>query len=482
MSSSVDTDDVVRIDESGIAVTKRFAPDEFPVPAIRFEIDSSHDDPVTVRLTEDVPDSFPMDAVGFHPDYHSDQWTAYQDNRVEFTGEIEPDTSLVTVYGIRIDDEFDPSQFLTEPSISCVDSVGDNQSDTDGEADPAAVDDVIPEDRNEVVKTMLSDDRNLPGLDESADEADAESGADTDVGIELDIDAAAERVAEKQSTESAPDGGIARDTVEASATVTDRSDESPDTIERSDSGGTDGIRSPVHDETSDVTSGEADSDEGQGSISSEAVGDALASAIRTDAIADDDLRTIRRALEIDSGSAATAKVDHLQSRVEEVAAYAGAMEEFLNEEGTGMDLIEDVRAELSSVRRDVDAVQTDLDESDDTIGSLEDAIETVETTVSDLESTVSTVDSELESVSSSVENLDDSMADSVDRLDSVESTQSSLEEAVDSLDTDVAAVTDDLDELNSTVSEVESNLAAVREDVTDIVEWRDQLGSMFTED
>jgi len=117
MNSTADTDDTIEISADGIAVRKTFTADEFPVPAIRFEIESDRDNPVTLQLSEDIPESFPMDKVGFHPDYHSDDWTAYQDNHVEFTAALEPGDQLVTVYGIQLDDESRATEFLTEPLV-----------------------------------------------------------------------------------------------------------------------------------------------------------------------------------------------------------------------------------------------------------------------------------------------------------------------------------------------------------------------------
>lgn len=210
MSSTVDTEDVVTVSDEGIAVRKEFSPDEFPVPAIRFEIVSSRDEAVTVRLSEEIPESFSMDGVGFHPEYHSDQWTAYQDHRVEFTGTVEPDSPLVTVYGVRLDDVSEGGQFMTEPSIVDVRPEGTDAStpDDDDRAEDATIEDIVSTDRDQVVKDMLSGDSDgVPGLgaDASAGDAAEASDADAEPSIELDIDAAAERVKDMDDGSSASD-------------------------------------------------------------------------------------------------------------------------------------------------------------------------------------------------------------------------------------------------------------------------------------
>ncbi|WP_254862629.1 hypothetical protein [Halovivax gelatinilyticus] len=487
MSSSADTDGVVTVEESGVRVTKRFAPDEFPVPAIRFEIDSSHDEPVVVRLGETIPESFPMDAVGFHPEYHSDQWTAFQNHRVEFEGTVDPDSSLVTVYGIRIDDDFDPEPFLTEPTIDEVDT----KSASTTEADPDALEEVIPEDRNEVVKSILSDDsEELPGLD--SDESD-ESSSD-DQSIELDIDAAAERVANQRGG----DEDVKTDSSDPSDETTVEFDDS--SVSEPESQPSDEADDDTDDGESDETSGVADPDPSPSGESTESltpteVASSLATAIRSEEIDTDDLQTIRDALEPTSEPISAVKVEHLQNRVEEVAAYSNALETFLEEEGTGAQVIERVTSELESIRSDIDALESELEKSSSSVDSVEQSVDSLTDTMSALESSVSenttsidTVESRLDSLAELTETIESSVgeldgkADGLDEdLSSLETTVSAVESDVGSVTSDIESVTDDIEELDTSVEELESDLESVRTDVSDIVEWRAQLGSMFSE-
>ncbi|OYR86715.1 hypothetical protein DJ72_01870, partial [Halorubrum distributum] len=92
------------VDEDGIRVEKSFTDDAFPVPAVMYTLSSHREDPVRVRIVDRIPESFPMDRVGFHPEYESENWTAYKDHRVEFERVIDPDESVETVFGIRDDD------------------------------------------------------------------------------------------------------------------------------------------------------------------------------------------------------------------------------------------------------------------------------------------------------------------------------------------------------------------------------------------
>ena len=590
MSSTADAGDVVEVSDEGITVTKRYTPDEFPVPAVRFEITSEHDEPVDVRLSEDIPESFPMDGVGFHPEYHSDQWTAFQDHHVEFTGTIEPDDSLVTVYGVRLGEDDDGGQFLTEPTIVDVRSPDSSESEADdGEEveEETTIDDIVSEDRNQVVKDMLSGDSSgIPGLgdDESesaSPETEAAAELDLDLGdvdtepvdeeeeiddeppdidvdfapddgetaaddssepdtnepsIELDIDAAAERVADADGP---------------SETVESDDDSDSPTVEADISGADSDMEgSAVSDPTGSVH--ESVESSSPDAFSSEEVAPTLAEEIRSGTVADDDIETIRAALEGSPSGTDLAKVDHLQSRVESVAAYAGALEEFLDENGTGRQLIEEFKTdlesldeELSSLADRVDATEstvnsveetvqavsssvdemdskveslaTDLGETDETVSMVDERVDSVEADLTDLDDDVTDLDDdvtdldedvtdldddvtdlggEVTDIDDTVTDLDDTVGDLDDTVGDLDDTVGHLDEDVDELDDELASVSttvdgvaETVDEVSETVVDVEDEVAdlsedvdSVRADVTDIVEWRDQLGSMFSDD
>lgn len=117
MPDTADSQEAVEVETDGVTVRKTLVTEEFPVPTVRFELESARDIAVTVRLREYVPNEFSMDAIGFHPDYESDNWTAYQDRRIEFVRDLEPDETAVTIYGIRSEDDADLAAFMVEPEI-----------------------------------------------------------------------------------------------------------------------------------------------------------------------------------------------------------------------------------------------------------------------------------------------------------------------------------------------------------------------------
>ncbi|WP_101297304.1 AAA family ATPase [Halegenticoccus soli] len=181
MSQGPDPDEVVTVSDEGVTVEKTFVADEFPVPAVAFTIRSERSEPVDVRVTDAIPESFPMEHVGFHPDFENDNWTAYTDHRVEYSRTLEPGESVRTVYGVRLDDPAEGASFLGEPSVERI--VDDGAS--EGVDGAESVEDVLGEDRTQVVREALAGDRDgspaaasaIPGLSDSTD-SDAANRAD----------------------------------------------------------------------------------------------------------------------------------------------------------------------------------------------------------------------------------------------------------------------------------------------------------------
>jgi hypothetical protein len=144
MSEEV-SQEAVEVSADGITVRKSFETDDFAVPTITFRIRSRRDDPVSLRLSEPIPESFSMDSVGFHPEYESDNWTAYEDHTVEFERSLAPEEELITVYGIRIDDPSDAAAFMTAPEITAVTPAGDDTGGDRTEVDESKIDDIAPQ-------------------------------------------------------------------------------------------------------------------------------------------------------------------------------------------------------------------------------------------------------------------------------------------------------------------------------------------------
>jgi len=300
--------DSVRVSADGVRVLKRFAADRFPVPAIEFEISSGRDEQVSLRLSDRVPDGVDVDDLGFHPDYGSEHWTIEED-RVTFERELTANESYTTVYGIRTVD--DVEQFLTAPEIEAVDPPL-----------PASDGDIVLESDDALVEDAISGDIEPAETEKTTDEPDIPSTLD--LGSPGDSSTADEEPA-VDGTPTADDGPTVDE-----PPVPDRSEE-PEPVD-----------TPA-----------------DGSL----VG-ALAAELREGNVPQEDVELLRSALAETgqpSGST-TARLDQLQQDVADLRAYTTALEEFLDQEGTGQELIESFDARLEELESRVTSALARLDD------------------------------------------------------------------------------------------------------------------------
>ncbi len=118
MSEPAPDEEELIVEAEGVTVTKTFVPDDLPVPAIRFVIESTREAPVVVTIQDTIPRTFSMNSVGFHPEYGADNWTAHQDHRVVYERELDPAEDVETVYGIRINKPEQAVPFMTRPELT----------------------------------------------------------------------------------------------------------------------------------------------------------------------------------------------------------------------------------------------------------------------------------------------------------------------------------------------------------------------------
>jgi predicted nucleic acid-binding Zn-ribbon protein len=410
----------VRISSDGVTVTKRFEEDEFPVPAIAFEFVSDRDESVTVTLSDEVPDSVAVEDLGFHPEYGSEFWTIDEDE-ISFEREFDANTEYTTVYGIRATGADDVEKFLTEPVIEIVDpplpdSEKEEEEDEETADYGAGSDDIVPESDDDIVKDVISGEGEVPGLE---DEDDA-----TDEEIEtLDL-----------KDPNDPD--------DAGTTVT------------ADSGG----------------GSDAETEEGTDSVDvdTDSVVSAMAEEIRQNNVPVDDLKLVQRAIDkladrdgASSGDGAhDARVDKLQSDIADLRAYTDALEEFLEEEGTGDQLIRDFESQLDEFDRSLERIQSELSETTDTVSEVRGEMDEVTSEVETVTDEVGSMSEEVDSVSEEIDDVESSVSELESSLEALESSVNELEEEV-------------------TDGDVGGRLEDIEEELDDLREWQDQIKSTF---
>ncbi|WP_049941345.1 coiled-coil domain-containing protein [Halorhabdus utahensis] len=202
----------------------------------------------------------------------------------------------------------------------------------------------------------------------------------------------------------------------------------------------------------DSTDGEGGDDE-VGQVQPGSVAKTLAAEIRQDAVDDAALRVLKQELDLGGGggdtdgSAVDARIQHLQSEMSDLAAYTTALEEFLEENGQGEELIEEFQGRLEEFQGELDGVRNELN-------SMSGDVDSVEQTASSNAETVSELDEE---------------------VDSIDETVDSLDEEVDGLREEVEAMSDQLGE----DGDLADRLDSVESEIEELNEWREQLSSVI---
>lgn len=367
----------VSIRSDGVSVVKRFEEDEFPVPAIAFEFTSGRDEGVSVRLTDDVPEGVEVEDLGFHPEYGSEYWTI-DENRITFERELEAEAEYTTVYGIRATGTDNIEQFLTEPKIEEVDPPLPEDEKIEMESDDESDDSVIPESDDDVVKDVIAGEGEVPGLEEDEPEEDEEVET-------LDL-------------------------------------KDPNA---SDSGGT--------------ASGSASEGGTPATGDAESVVAAMANEIRQNDVSIDDLKLLHRAFEKVADETGEdgedgvneARIQMIQSDVADLRAYTDALEEFLDENGTGEQLIEDFEEKLSDfsedlegMREEVSSVSTEMEGVSEDVSNIDSTVDDLEATVDDLQESVEELEAEVteEDVAQRVDDVEEALQDLRDWQEQIKET------------------------------------------------------------
>lgn len=326
----------VTAEANAVSVTKSVDTDRFPVDAISYSIES--EESMKIRLTDTIPDSLPLDAVGFHPDFGEEHWETSPDGTLEYTRELSAGDSVETVFGIR-ESEVDFEQLLSEPDVvtqpvsngthkegETVDDVRDSSDDT-----PA------PETSAGQTATTTTQ---AAGESASIPEPSADSRPPTDTSgpDKTSIDTAA------QLLEQLENGEIEIDNKDALGSgLSTKADADTPIIEQL---------------ITELNTGDID----------ESVKDDLRNELN-----DADSRSVE------------VRIKRLQSTVADLDAYTEALQAFLDENGTAQELLGSLDERLETATTDITALEeqvetvemtaeqtaTELDDTTDRVDELE---------------------------------------------------------------------------------------------------------------
>jgi TolA-binding protein len=408
--------EVLTVSRDGVTVEKSFEPDSFPVPAIAFEIESSREGPTTVRLVDALPEGVEATDVGFHPDYGDEFWSV-EDGEIAFEREFDSEESFTTVYAVRESDLDTIERFLVEPELRAV--------------DPA---EGVVGDSSQVVRDVLSgSSESVPGLGDDDDDDDDEI----------------EPLNLQDPNATDDDGGT--------------------TTGGTSGGGEIGATPADGDGTAAGAEAEVGAGAGAGtSLGAAGVGagadsvvGALAAELQSGEFDDAELALLRRSLGVaDGGGEAStdARIQQLQTDMSDLRAYIGALEEFIDENGRGREILEELRSEVEAL--------------DDRLAAAEEREESVEASVSEMADSVDDMEGRLSAVDGSVDELESEL----ERLREDAATAdeiAGLETRIDEVEDEMAA------DLEQRLNSIENDLEGMREDIEGFADFRERVQSVF---
>jgi predicted nucleic acid-binding Zn-ribbon protein len=444
--TNAESEDIVTVASDGVTVEKSFEPDDFPVPAIAFNIDSERDAAVSVRLVDTVPDDVAPENIGFHPKYGAEFWDV-EDGRIVFNRELAPEESYTTVYGLRGGDADTATKFMSEPTIDSVDPpLSEDDEDVDTALNAAEIEgiDVSEEDTAELSVPET-------GAQKSATAANGESDDLAVSEVDSDETTADGKIDEPGPITNEPPSDTVSTGEEADGSIddlptegTEESDESLGSLDVS------GQPSSDIDETEPTTGSEPIEDDSSATGVDSLVSE-LADEIRNTDVDDDDLLELRDALGLDLASASIeARIEHLQSETSDLQAYTDAFEAFLDEEGDAQTLIAEARDGYEETSDRLDAIETELE---DARSDLDDQLETINETIDER------IDSELEEIRSDLESLEQS-------IESESEARTEIESDLADLSAEIEEVTEMRDRLTNALSGLAGGVSSDSDDDT----------------
>lgn len=107
----------VDVEVDDVVVRKGLDLETLPLPAVKFAFESDRDAPVGVRLTEQLPDPVQREHVAVHADYGGQGWSAFEDDRLVYTGSVPPGDTVVTLLMVWLSEPDHIYGFLGQPHL-----------------------------------------------------------------------------------------------------------------------------------------------------------------------------------------------------------------------------------------------------------------------------------------------------------------------------------------------------------------------------
>ena len=191
------------------------------------------------------------------------------------------------------------------------------------------------------------------------------------------------------------------------------------------------------------------------------------------------------------GGAADARIQHLQNEISDLAAYTEALEEFLAENGTGEQMIQDFRTQLNSFQDELDEIQSMAVQNREAVEGMESTVSQVEGKVDSIDGTVDSLDESVSHVESEVDEMSETVDSVTGEVEEIDQTVGSLEGRVDEVDAEVdeglSSLESEVEDLRGELERVEENVGDdlddriddIESEIDELKQWREQLSSVI---
>lgn len=448
----------------GIYIQKAFKPAASGVPTVRLKIVSQRDDEAEVRLIDHIPGEVDVSKVGFHPEYGQEHWSKSWDaedhpddadgRAVAFTKTFSAGESFKTLYGVKgLNVEADPIEYLTEPDLY-VNGAESEEEDLG----------VSPDETDEALSIL--------------DDSDTDGGSDTDESVASALGMDPEEAEEENDEEALGDALTPSGDEDRSPPGQENgaADDADDDEAEDDDEGADADNDSVDEEDAIKKAEErlgmedgADSDAAPGqTVVDGSLADALVQELRNGNTDTETRQALAEELKpeldrMETSSAEDVEVSHMQRRLAELEAYIDSMKEFIDENGTGEEIVGRIESDLDSVKSDVRDFRRRLEGVegyDEEITHLDERLESVEGDTSQLNQQMESVSEQADTLSEKMDSVDSRLTTGEERLDGVEQGVDDVDEELDEVQNDLLGRIEDI---RGEVQGLEADVTAVEE-------------------
>jgi len=411
----------------------------------------------TVSITDDLPAAIGPDEVGFHPE-HTPETGEASTERVTVETPVGPERPVTVLYGAYLDTsdldvvwEDSTLRVEAEPVAAQEDADGGLRGYVNrffgGDEEPSGAAGTTSADAatvDELDSFDGADDRTDDAPDGTDDAADRTETA-TDETDETSSDELTERLTDDDALEPAV-RRVTGDETDAADDATDETDEEVHDMEDTDAS------------TEGGEPNEIDTTEGS-------VAAALAAELEAGEVDPKTQDVLADELGAKLSGSQVARLDHVQKRIDNIAAYVDPLKELLDTEGRPAHVVEELREEMTDVREETAAlkertedVEASTDRLDDTVESLEETTEVAEDERTELREELDNATAEIESVREDLDEEVDAVRETMDEeLDALRET---VEEELDRVEQEAREgrrdIEADVAELQSVAAQVES--------------------------